>query len=178
MKETKEEVIGVVFSKLKPERTEVFADVGCGSGAVSRFFSRYVSKVYAVDQDPRAVEAARRTLRNAGNVEVVLSSGLDFLKDRRYGYDVVFFGGTKGIEKMLGVAAVRAKRVAVNAARLEVAANVVRRMRELGIFREALAVNVARGYELAGGTAFKPLNPVFVIYGECDALRRGAGSGR
>ncbi len=164
MKATKEEIIGVVFSKFKPKRTEIFADIGCGSGAVSEFFSPYVKRVYSVDSDPSAVEESRSRLRKCDNVVVMEMDGLDFLK--RYQYDLVFFGGTRGIEECLEIAAEKAKKIVVNAARIEVAVKVINKMKELGVFREAIVVNIMKSYKLAGLTAFKSLNPVFVIYGQ------------
>jgi precorrin-6B methylase 2 len=159
MKATKDEVIGVLFAKLKPKKDEIFADVGCGSCAVSNFFADYVSKVYAVDIDEKAV----RNAKVKENVELLHMHGLEFL--RNYDYDVVFFGGTRDIEEMLRVASKKARAFAVNLARIEIACRVIRTMKELGVFKEALIVNVSKSYELAGLTAFKPINPVFVVVG-------------
>jgi len=156
VKRTKDEVIGVVFAKLRPRREDVFADVGCGSCAVSNFFADYVSKVYAVDVIDIEAEVKE-------NVEILRMHGLEFLK--KYDYDLVFFGGTKDIEEMLEVAVRRARRVAVNLARMEMACRVIEVLKELDAFREALIVNVARGYDLSGMTAFRPINPVFVVLG-------------
>ncbi len=161
-KYTKTEVIGVVFSKLKPDKTKVFADIGCGSGAVTEFFAPYVKKAYAVDSSVEAVKQAQERLRKFENVEVVCSDGKEFLE--KHDVDIAFFGGTKGIESMLEVCT--AERVVVNAARIDVAVKVAEKMREIGIFEEIVLVNVAKSYELAGGLAFKPLNPVFVVCGE------------
>ena len=158
---TKEEIIGIVFSKLKPDANSVFVDIGCGTGAVSEFFARFVKKVYSVECDEEAFEIARKRLRDYENVEVIKADGFDFLKDREV--DIAFFGGTKGIERMLEVC--RAKRIVVNAARIEVAMEVMKKMKELGIFREILIANISRSYELAGLTAFRNENPVFIIYG-------------
>lgn len=162
MKATKLEVIGVVFSKLRPKRTDVFADVGCGTGSVSEFFAPYVKKVYAVDLDEKAVLETKEKLKNY-NSEVFLMNGLDFLKN--YEYDIVFFGGTKNIEEMLEVAVMKARKMAANAARIEIAVKIYKKMLDLNLRSEILLVNVCRSYELAGGTAFKPLNPVFVVIG-------------
>lgn len=156
MKRTKDEVIGVVFSKLKPSREHIFADIGCGTGAVSKFFSPYVEKVYAVD-----LRLSDEVKSLGGNVLALEMDGREFLE--RYDVDIVFIGGTKGLDEMLEKC--RAKRVAVNSARIEVANLAIRKMKEKGIFKEALIVNIQKSYELAGGTAFKPLNPVFVIVG-------------
>ncbi len=163
MKETKIEIAGVVFAKLRPEKREVLADIGCGNGGIAEFFAPYVAKVFAVDLDAERVARCKKRLEKFDNVEVLKMHGLEFL--REYDYDIVFFGGTKRVEEMLEIAVKRAERVVVNAARIEVATRVVEKMRRLGIFREVLIVNVSRSYDLAGGTAFKSLNPVFVIFG-------------
>ncbi len=161
-KSTKPEVIGVVFSKLRPDKGDTFADIGCGSGAVTEFFAPYVKKAYAVDRSIEAVNSSRVKLRRFGNVEIVHSDGAEFLKNRSV--DLVFFGGTKGIEEMLELC--RAERVVVNAARIEIAVLAARKMMEIGIFEEVLIVNIAKSYDLAGGVAFKSLNPVFIVFGQ------------
>jgi precorrin-6B methylase 2 len=160
MIETKIEIIGVLFAKLKPKGNETFADIGCGSGAVSKFFSEHVRHVYAVEKDESMFRKAKENL-SGGNIEVMLLDGYDFLKE--HSCDIVFFGGTKGIERMLEVC--DAERIAVNIARMEVAFRVVERMKAMGIFEEILMINISRSYELAGGTAFKPLNPIFMVIG-------------
>ncbi len=159
MKETKEEIIGVLFSKLKPNNDDVFVDIGCGTCKVSNFFADYVKTVYAVDVDGSVI----RDVDVKPNVKLIHAHGLEFLRD--FDYDIVFFGGTKDIEEMLRVASEKARRLAVNVARIEVACNVIRTMKELNVFREAIVVNISKSYELAGLTAFKNLNPVFIIVG-------------
>lgn len=162
MKATKLEVIGVIFAKLRPTREDIFADIGCGTGGVAEFFAPFVKKVFAVDSDEKVVEEAKKRLHGL-NCEVICINGLEFLKE--YEYDLVFFGGTKQIGEMLEVACKKAKKVAVNAARIEVAIEALRKIKSLGFDSEILALNIWRGYELAGGTAFKPLNPVFLVVG-------------
>ncbi len=159
MKATKDEVIGILFAKLKPRKEDVFADIGCGSCAVSNFFADYVSKVYAVDVDENVIRSAKVK----ENVKLLHMHGLEFL--RNYDYDVVFFGGTKDIEEMLEVASRKARKIAVNLARIEMACKVIQVMKKLGIFEEALIVNISKNYELAGLTAFRPINPIFMVVG-------------
>ncbi len=161
-KTTKPEIIGILFAKLKPKKNEIFADIGCGKGSVSEFFAPFVKKVYAVDSDRAALNKAKSKLSKYNNVELINSDGYEFLKKSEC--DIVFFGGTKNIEKMLEIC--KAKKIAVNAARVEVAVRVLEKMKNMGIFKEMLIVNVSKSYELAGGTAFKNLNPVFIIIGE------------
>lgn len=160
---TKDEVVGVVFSKLNPEREWTFADIGSGSGRVAEFFSKYVRKVYAVERDSMLISKLHNKFKGT-NIEVVSEDGYDFLLSNNP--DCVFFGGTFGILEMLEVCS--ARRVAINCARMDVALSVAEKMRDLGIFREIVAVNISRSYELAGGIAFKALNPVFVVVGDAD----------
>ncbi|AEA46845.1 ATP-binding cassette domain-containing protein [Archaeoglobus veneficus] len=162
-KQTKDEVAGILFMKIKPENHHVFADIGSGSGKISIIFSPYVRKVFAVESDPEAFEESKKNLAGFENVEVLNMDGKEFL--RNYDYDIVFFGGTKEIDEMLEIACRKAKRIVVNAARIEVASMVIEKMKELGVFREALIVNISKSYELAGKTAFRGLNPVFMIVG-------------
>ncbi len=160
MKFTKDEVIGVAFSKLKPEKRDVFADIGCHSCKVSAFFSPYVKKVYAVDLSLKNVK--QEYVKD--NVELLEMSGVEFLKN--YRADLIFFGGTKDIEEMIKLAFERgAKKCCVSAARIEVAIKAKKAMEELGVFEEITAVCVWKSYELAGYTAFKPINPVFLVTG-------------
>lgn len=163
MKATKPEIAGIVFAKLKPKKQDVFADVGCGSGSVSEFFAPYVTKVYAVDSDANAIKASKERLAKLKNVEVIRMDGVEFL--RNYEYDVVFIGGTRNVGEMLKIVASKAERVVVNAARIEVAVNVANVMRDLGIFEEIVIANIFKSYELAGGLAFRTLNPIFIIVG-------------
>jgi len=162
-KRTKDEVIGIAFSKLSPDGDDVFADIGCHSCKVSGFFSRYVRKVYAVDVDVSHV--CEEYLRE--NVEVVKAHGLEFLREKGEEVDVVFFGGTRDLSEMIAVAIEKGvKKMCVSAARIEVALKAKKAMGDA--FREIVAVNVWRSYELAGLTAFKPINPVFLVFGFYD----------
>ncbi|MBE8538859.1 rRNA adenine N-6-methyltransferase family protein [Geoglobus acetivorans] len=161
---TKDEIIGIVFSKLMPGKRWVFADIGSGTGKVAEFFSRYVHKVYAVEVDGELASRLEKKFRGT-NVEVINSDGYDFL--REHDVDGVFFGGTKGIERMIDVC--RANRIAVNCARIDVALRVAEKLRENGMFEEIVFANISKSYELVGGLAFKSYNPVFVVVGH--ALR-------
>ena len=163
MKETKPEIAGVVLAKLRPTGSEIFADIGCGNGGVTEFFVPYVARVFAVDCDAEMVARCRKRVEKWDNVEVLNLDGREFLKN--FEYDIVFFGGTKKIVEMLDIAAEKASRIAANAARMEIALEVYRKMKELGFSSEIVVVNISKSYELAGGTAFKSLNPVFVISG-------------
>ena len=49
---------------------------------------------------------------------------------------------------------------------MDTAVRVTAKMKDLGVFKEILLINVSKGYDLAGGVAFKPYNPIFIVTGE------------
>jgi precorrin-6B methylase 2 len=55
--------------------------------------------------------------------------------------------------------------MAVSCVRIETLGQAVSAMRGLGIFREAILLQVARSRDLAGGTMFVPGNPVYLVIG-------------
>ncbi len=57
-------------------------------------------------------------------------------------------------------------RIVVNAVLLDTVSRTVRTMKELGIFVEALHIQVSRSHELVGDIMFQPINPVYIIVGE------------
>ncbi|HJK19671.1 MAG TPA: cobalt-precorrin-6Y C(15)-methyltransferase, partial [Methanocorpusculum sp.] len=59
--------------------------------------------------------------------------------------------------------------IVVNAVLIETAVETIHVMKELGIFREAVHLQVSRSYELTERIMFKPINPIYIIHGgrEC-----------
>jgi cobalt-precorrin-6B (C15)-methyltransferase len=55
----------------------------------------------------------------------------------------------------------------LNAARLEVACDAIEYMKNAGIYEESLLINISKGYELEGFTAYRADNPVFMVVGSC-----------
>lgn len=167
---TKPEVMAVVFSKLSLKRGGVFGDVGCGSGAVTvEALSRGAGRVFAIDARREAVEVARRNIEGlglGGRVRFLLGEAPGVLGEVPV-LDAAFVGGSRNIEGVLEVLQGRVRgRIVVNAVRVETVAVVLGKMRELGMFREAVQVGVCRAVELGGQTIFKPENPVYIIVGE------------
>jgi len=164
---TKDEIISIVLDKLSPDKNEIFADIGFGTGRVSLKASKLFRKVFSVDIREELVNDFREVVKDLGirNIDVIHSHGKDFLESREK-IDKIFFGGTKDIEDMLDTVSKKSKTFVVNLARMDVASRVIERMKELEIYRESLIVNISRGYELAGGIAFRSHNPVFIVVGE------------
>lgn len=163
---TKPEIISIVLSKILKEN-DIFIEIGCGTGSVAIKAAKLAKKVYAVDKRVEAIATARFNIDNTGypdNIELIEGIAPEVLH-RLPAPDSVFIGGTTNLESVLAYLCDRAKRIAVNAVRIETAAIAIKEMRRLGIFREALQVQVSRSYELEGGTAFRPDSPIYIVIG-------------
>ncbi|OKY78365.1 MAG: Precorrin-6B methylase 2 [Candidatus Methanohalarchaeum thermophilum] len=163
---TKSEVIGVVIKKLDLKNDDVFLDVGSGSGAVSKEASKLVDRVIGMDSREKAVELSRENCPDGefihGNAAEVISK-IDTV-------DKVFIGGTKNLSEffpeIMDVISDRGKIIA-NTARIEKAMEIKDLMEEENLYEETLIIQVSKSYELAGGSAFKAINPVFMVVGKC-----------
>lgn len=164
---TADEVLAIALRKLAPRPGEVFADIGCGSGKVSIAASPIVREVYALDRRPEAIAWSREQARAAGAVNI------RFLEGEAPGGlaglpapDCAFIGGSANLSEVIGALASRGTgRMVVSCVRIETLAEAVSAMRGLGIFREAILVQVARSRDLAAGTMFVPANPVYLVFG-------------
>jgi len=83
------------------------------------------------------------------------------------GFDVdcAFVGGSRNLETVLDVLIRKTSRFVVSAVRVETVSKALEIMKQNNIFRELIQVQISRGHELAGGTIFRPENPVFLIVG-------------
>ncbi|MDD3072080.1 MAG: cobalt-precorrin-6Y C(15)-methyltransferase, partial [Methanoculleus horonobensis] len=77
-----------------------------------------------------------------------------------------FVGGSRRLPEVLDLLAGRVQgRIVVNAVMLGTASEAIASMQRLGIFLEAVHLQVSRSASIAGGVMFKPINPVYVIVG-------------
>lgn len=160
------EIITLALSKLKLSSTDVFADIGCGSGLVSISAAPLVKQVYAIDNRDEAARATTRNIKECGidNVAVLKGDAALLLGD--IDIDCAFVGGSKNMERVLAILIKKGARFAVSAVRIETVALALDIMKKNNCFRELLQIQLSRGYELGGGTMFKPENPVFLVVGE------------
>lgn len=162
---TKAEIIAVTMDKLGLSSGDVFLDVGSGSGAVSLAASQVASKVIAVDSRAEAVEETRASLEGVNSI-VIYGQAPECLEEIGM-VDCAFVGGTKNLRDILVDLRGRVRgRVVVNCARVETASEAISILREIDVYKEALLVQVSQGYNLAGGTGFRPLNPVYIVVGD------------
>ncbi|MDW7725943.1 MAG: methyltransferase domain-containing protein [Candidatus Methanoperedens sp.] len=162
---TQPEIIEVALSKLALKPSDVFADIGCGSGSVSIRAAPYVKKVYAIDIRDEAVSAASGNLKECGitNAEVLKGDAAELLSSIRV--DCAFIGGSRNLREVIGVIVKNVPAFVVSAVRLETVNETVSLLKKNNKFRELLQIHISRGSDLAGGTMLKPENPVFMIVG-------------
>ena len=163
------EVMAVSLFKLGIRQGETAADIGCGTGTVTKEIAKTAGLVYAVDAREEACKITEETRKNCGaeNIEIFHGEALDFLASPHKRIDCAFLGGSRDIEKVLEMLVSQgARSIVVNAVLIETAVSAINKMKELGIFREAVHLQVSRSYELTGRTMFKPNNPIYIIHGE------------
>jgi len=163
---TQAENIHIAMGKLDIQKGNLFLDIGCGSGAVSLAASRFTDGIYGIDLRQEAVEASRARVPGGTFLE---GRALDILP-RLPKIDRCFIGGTREIDDFFPLLLEKAKPgciVVADLARMGVASRVAAMMKKTGIFQELLQINIFRGYELAGDTALKPENPIFMVVGKC-----------
>jgi cobalt-precorrin-6B (C15)-methyltransferase len=164
---TQPEIIALALLKLGIKNTDTFVDIGCGSGSVSIAAAGFAKHVIAIDNRDEAVLAASANIKEAGikNIEVLKGTAELLLPDIEF--NCAFIGGSKNIEKILGILIQKGSaRFVVSAVRIETVALALDIMKTNKVFKELLQIQLSRGNELAGGIMLKPENPVFLITGE------------
>ncbi len=160
------EVMAVSLSKLGIRQGETAADIGCGTGTVTKEIAKTAGRVYAVDAREEACKCTKENC-SAENIEIFHGEAIDFLASPHNKIDCAFLGGSRDIEKVLEMLVSEgARSIVVNAVLIETAVSAINKMKELGIFSEAVHLQVSRSYELTGRTMFKPNNPIYIIHGE------------
>lgn len=169
---TQDEVMAVSLFKLNIKEGDVMADIGCGTAKISIEASEKCSSIYAIDRRAEAVEYAKHEIEAAGKDNIILihgeaSSVLDEIGT--HAFDCAFVGGSGDIELVLEkLKDMVSGRIVVNAVLLDTVSRTIKKMKDLGIFREVVHIQVSRSYELAGDIMLKPVNPVYIIVGEVN----------
>ena len=167
---TKAEIIAIALEKLEIQYGETFVDIGCGTGTVSIAAAQRTDKIIAVDKRVQSVEVARKNFeesRTSSAMTLLLGEAPQILAPYKDVIDKAFIGGTTNFRGTINFLIPHCKRLVLNAARLERAAEVIRYMREIGIYEEVLLINIAKGYQLEGLTGLRFYNPVFMVVGSC-----------
>ena len=162
---TQDEIMAVALFKLGICPDDTVLEIGCGTGKVSVAMARLAKRIYSLDKRPEAVSLATEHARNAGigNIDFFCTDAMDFLKHDQE-FDCAFLGGTQSITEILPMLAHRVKRtIVINAVMLSSLERAVTTLKELGIFTEAVQVQVSRSHDIAGSIMFRPIDPVYII---------------
>jgi cobalt-precorrin-6B (C15)-methyltransferase len=168
---TQDEIMAISHFKLGLSPEDCLLDLGCGTGKVSIAAAPLVKQVYAVDRRKEAIRYAKEQAEAAGitNIEFVCGEAMDFLAADRM-FDCAFIGGSRGITEVLPRLATKVRRtIVVNAVLVRTVSTVVETMQQLGIFREAIHVQVSRSHGIGGSIMFRPIDPVYIIVGSGTA---------
>jgi cobalt-precorrin-6B (C15)-methyltransferase len=167
---TKDEVMAISLFKLGLLGGDIFADIGCGTGKISRSVSHSASMIYAIDRRKEAIDLAQEKAERESiqNIRFYHGEAIDFLPtiDK---LDCAFIGGSGNLERVIRILHTLGTRsIVVNAVKIETLHLAITTMEHLGIFKDAVHVQVSRSSPLAGGTMFKPIDPVYIITGGCS----------
>ncbi len=164
---TQDEVMAVSLAKLGIRPGDRMADIGCGTGKIAIAASKVAERVYAIDKRPEAVAYARQeaAAAGAGNVEFFEGDAVDVLPGIGR-LDAAFVGGSRRLPEVLDLLADAVQgRIVVNAVMVGTLQSAIESMQHLGIFVEAVHLQVSRSAGIADGVMFKPINPVYIIVG-------------
>jgi cobalt-precorrin-6B (C15)-methyltransferase len=164
---TQDEVLAIDLLKLRLREGDRFIDIGCGTGTVAVAAAEIAGRVVAIDRREEAVECAREAAECAGrtNIEFVHGEAVAYLENAEP-FSCAFVGGSRDLGTVLSLLADRVERtIVVNAVLLETLHEAVMTMKKLGIYREAVLVQVSRSHPVAGSIMWKPIDPVYVVVG-------------
>jgi cobalt-precorrin-6B (C15)-methyltransferase len=162
---TQPEIIAVALSKLHIKPTDIFADIGSGSGSVSINAAGLAKHVFAIENRDEAILATNKNVKECGisNITVLKGDAGELLLDKDI--DCAFVGGSKNISQVLEILMEKVQRFVVSMVRIETVSHVVEILKKNNQFKELLLIQLSRGNELSEGTMLKPENPVFLIVG-------------
>jgi cobalt-precorrin-6B (C15)-methyltransferase len=169
---TKEEIRVLTISKARLREGAVVVDVGCGTGGLTVEAALQVvpgGRVFAFDEDERAVELTKSNVAKFGlqeTVEVAKGKAPDALASLPQ-VDAVFVGGSHSLREVIQVAHGKLKangRIVVNAILLETASTALDELKRLR-FRDVdvVQVFVAKGKDIGAGTMMLARNPITII---------------
>jgi cobalt-precorrin-6B (C15)-methyltransferase len=168
---TKDEILAISLFKLGLTSTDIFADLGCGTGRVSLEAAGRVKMVYATDKRKEACAWTLKETQAKGitNVSIHNSENAAFLSTLTH-LDIAFIGGSQGLNEVISILAdLNVRTIVINAVMLETVQTAITALRRYNMFKEVISANISRSYQIGSGIMFKPIDPVFIICGgkEC-----------
>ncbi|MDD4126226.1 MAG: precorrin-6Y C5,15-methyltransferase (decarboxylating) subunit CbiT [Methanomicrobium sp.] len=164
---TQDEIMAISLFKLDLKSDDIIADIGCGTGKISINASKICGTVIGIDKRSEAIECTKMEIQKSGqnNIQIFHGEATEILKNIDF-LDCAFLGGSTNIEEILDILSTKVRRnIVVNAVLLGTVEKTVKKMKELGIFKELIHVQISRSYPLMGDIMLKPINPVYIIVG-------------
>ena len=170
---TKEEIRVITISKARLIEGSVVIDVGCGTGGLTveaAFQVGSKGKVYAIDEDPAAVELTKGNVQKFG-VENIVSVAKGKAPEALItlpNSDAIFIGGGGiSLRAIIQTAHYKLKpigRIIINAILLETATTAIAELKALGYKDIDIAnISVAKGKQINSGTMMMARNPITII---------------
>jgi cobalt-precorrin-6B (C15)-methyltransferase len=170
---TKEEIRVVTISKARLFEGAVVVDVGCGTGGLTVEAALQVSskgKVYALDEDPAAIELTKSNLQKFGvenNVSLAVGKAPAALLNVPRADAFLVGGGGVSLRAILQFASAKLKpngRIVINAILLETATTAIEELKSLGFTDIDIAsISVAKGKQINSGTMMMARNPITIV---------------
>lgn len=164
---TKQEIRSVILSKLAVLKDDVCWDIGAGTGSVSVELALCSRNVWAVEQNPEALDLISQNRRKfcAWNLNPVYGTAPEAL-GRLPKPDAVFVGGSGGHLGDILQAVYDANpeaRICISAIAIETLSSAVQHLSELGHHPEITQISVSRAKEAGNLHMILAQNPVFLI---------------
>lgn len=172
---TKEEIRALTISKARLKTGDSVIEVGCGTGSLTVEASIQVSpggRVYAIDQEKRAIDLTEQNLDNFGlknTVQLIHGEATTVLGKLPAVEAILIGAGGERLAEIVDLASMRLKpegRIVINAILLETSYAATRELARLR-FRdvEATQITIAKGRWTQKGTMMISRNPITIISG-------------
>ena len=170
---TKSEIRAVVLSKLQLLPSNIFWDLGAGSGSISIEASIFLKKgkIFALEKKSQRIENIRSNINNlkAKNIEVIQADLPDGLSHLPRPDRVFIGGGGKNLKKIIKAVTLRLNPkgiIVINTvlfANLEISLDI---LRKYGFKTNVVQIQVNRSKNMPWSERFDAQNPVWIISGK------------